>query len=91
MQSEAEQRSRAETAEASLAQARARLANATAVRQASTCSIQRAISKLARNPAVVKKLVLVCHPDKCPDSLSESATELFRFVQSIRREKERGE
>ena len=38
-----------------------------------------------------RRAALVCHPDKCPDSLSESATELFRFVQSIRSEKERGE
>ena len=46
--------------------------------------LEKAIAKLARNPVIVKKLVLVCHPDKCPSEVSDSATELFRFLQSIR-------
>eukprot|EP00966_Prymnesium_polylepis_P041518 963632-Prymnesium_polylepis.1 len=46
--------------------------------------LEKAIVKLARNPVVVKKLVLVCHPDKCPSDVSDSATELFRFLQKIR-------
>eukprot|EP00966_Prymnesium_polylepis_P304279 7030333-Prymnesium_polylepis.2 len=89
MQSEAEQRLRAKSAEASLAQVQAQLAKATVARRASSASLglERAIRKLARNPAVAKKLVLVLHPDKCPASLSESAAELFRFVQSIREER----
>eukprot|EP00966_Prymnesium_polylepis_P163621 3782544-Prymnesium_polylepis.1 len=46
--------------------------------------LEKAIAKLARNPVVVKKLVLVCHPDKCPKEVSESATELFRFLQAMK-------
>jgi len=89
MQSEAEQRLRAQNAEASLAQVQAQLAKATIARQGSRSSLglERAIRKLARNPTVVKKLVLILHPDKCPASLSESAAELFRFVQGIREER----
>ena len=89
MKSEAEQRLRAQNAEASLAQVQAQLAKATIGRQASRSSLglERAIRKLARNPTVVKKLVLILHPDKCPASLSESAAELFRFVQRIREER----
>lgn len=89
MQSEAEQRVRAKNAEASLAQVQAQLAKATVARRASSASLglERAIRKLARNPAVAKKLVLVLHPDKCPASLSESAAELFRLVQGIREER----
>jgi type III secretion system FlhB-like substrate exporter len=58
----------------------------TAKRQSAATNrpLEKAIVKLARNPVVVKKLVLVCHPDKCPEEVSESATELFRFLQGIR-------
>ena len=85
MKSEAAQRERAEKAEISLAQAEARLANMAAKRQSGTNRpLEKAIVKLALNPVVVKKLVLVCHPDKCPSELSESAGELFRFLQSVR-------
>ena len=85
MKSEAAQRERAEKAEISLAQAEARLANVAAKRQSGTNRpLEKAIVKLALNPVVVKKLVLACHPDKCPSEVSDSATELFRFLQSIR-------
>ena len=84
MESDAAQRERAEKAEKRLAQTEARLAEMATKRQSATRPLERAIAKLARNPVVVKKLVLVCHPDKCPKELSESATELFRFLQSIR-------
>ena len=85
MDSEAELRVRAEKAEKRLAQAEARLAEMTAKRQSGiNRPLEKAIMKLARNPVVVKKLVLVCHPDKCPSEVSDSATELFRFLQSIR-------
>ena len=77
MESDAAQRERAEKAEK-------RLAEMATKRQSATNHLERAIMKLARNPVVVKKLVLVCHPDKCPKDVSESATELFRFLQSIR-------
>jgi len=85
MESDAAQRERAEKAEKRLAQTEARLAEMATKRQSATNHpLERAIMKLARNPVVVKKLVLVCHPDKCPKDVSESATELFRFLQSIR-------
>ena len=85
MESEAAQRERAERAEISLAQAEARLASVAAKRQSGTNRpLEKAIVKLALNPVVVKKLVLACHPDKCPSEVSDSATELFRFLQSIR-------
>lgn len=90
VKSEAEQRSRAQNAEASLVQLQARLAKAAVARQASSSSLEKAIRKLARNPKVVKKLVLVCHPDKCPSEVTDSASELFRYLQSIR-EKDAGE
>ena len=83
MESDAAQRERAEKAEKRLAQTEARLAEMATKRQSATNHLERAIMKLARNPVVVKKLVLVCHPDKCPKDVSESATELFRFLQSI--------
>ena len=84
-ESEAGQRERAERAEKSLVQAEARLASMAAKRQsAANRPLEKAIMKLARNPVVVKKLVLVCHPDKCPKEVSESATELFRFLQTMR-------
>eukprot|EP00966_Prymnesium_polylepis_P207108 4797377-Prymnesium_polylepis.1 len=67
MESEVVQRERAENAEKRLAQAEARLAEMAAKRQSvSNRPLERAIMKLARNPVVVKKLVLVVHPDKCP-------------------------
>ena len=84
IESDAAQRERAENAEKRLAQTEARLAEMATKRQSATNHLERAIMKLARNPVVVKKLVLVCHPDKCPKDVSESATELFRFLQSIR-------
>jgi chromosome segregation ATPase len=87
MDSEVAQRERAENAEKRLAQAEARLAEMAAKHQKHSETnrpLEKAITKLARNPVVVKKLVLVCHPDKCPRDVSDSATELFRFLQSIR-------
>eukprot|EP00966_Prymnesium_polylepis_P111119 2570455-Prymnesium_polylepis.1 len=85
MESEEAQRVRAETAEKRLAQAEAHLAEMAAKRQGATNRpLEKAIVKLARHPVVVKQLVLVCHPDKCPSEVSDSAGELFRFVQSIR-------
>ena len=86
MESDAAQRERAEKAEKRLlAQTEARLAEMATKRQSATNHpLEKAIMKLARNPVVVKKLVLVCHPDKCPSEVSDSATELFRFLQSIR-------
>jgi chromosome segregation ATPase len=47
-------------------------------------SIHSAFQKLTRNPAVAKRIAAACHPDKCPKELSDVATELFRWVQSIR-------
>ena len=84
MESEAELRVRAEQAEKGRAHAEERLAEMATKRQSATRPLERAIAKLARNPVVVKKLVLVCHPDKCPSEVSDSAHELFRFLQSIR-------
>eukprot|EP00966_Prymnesium_polylepis_P309883 7159934-Prymnesium_polylepis.1 len=85
MESEEAQRVRAEMAEKRLAQAEERLAEMAAKRQGATNrSLEKAIVKLAKNPVVVKKLVLVCHPDKCPKEVSDSATELFRFLQTMR-------
>ena len=50
--------------------------------------IHTAIQKLTQSPAVAKRIAAACHPDKCPKELSEVASELFRFVQSMR-ERER--
>ena len=85
LRSEAEQRDRAERAEERLTQAEARLALLAPKRRCS-CGrrVERALRRLARNPAVAKKLVLACHPDKCPAALSDSATELFRLLQRVR-------
>ena len=47
-------------------------------------SVHSAFQKLTRNPAVAKRIAAACHPDKCPKELSDVATQLFRFVQSIR-------
>ena len=47
-------------------------------------SLHSAFQKLTRNPAVAKRIAAACHPDKCPKELSDVATQLFRWVQSIR-------
>ena len=47
-------------------------------------SIHSALQKLTHSPAVAKRIAAACHPDKCPKELSSVATELFRWVQSIR-------
>ena len=47
-------------------------------------SIHAAIQKLTLSPAVAKRIAAAIHPDKCPRELCDSATELFRYVQSIR-------
>ena len=90
--SEAALRERAVKAEKRLAQAEAHIASMAAKRGSGSATnrsatnhpLEKAIAKLARNPTVVKKLVLVVHPDKCPSEVSDSATELFRFLQKIR-------
>jgi len=46
--------------------------------------VELALRRLARNPAIAKKLILAVHPDKCPAALSDSATELFRLVLRVR-------
>ena len=45
--------------------------------------IHSALQKLTHSPAVAKRIAAACHPDKCPPELSDVATQLFRFVQSI--------
>jgi hypothetical protein len=84
LRSEAEQRDRAERVEERLAQAEARLA--LPPKRQCSCSrrVELALRRLARNPAVAKKLVLAVHPDKCPAALSDSATDLLRLVQRVR-------
>ena len=47
-------------------------------------SIHSALQKLTHSPAVAKRIAAAFHPDKCPKELSSVATELFRWVQSIR-------
>ena len=47
-------------------------------------SIHSALQKLTHSPAVAKRIAAAFHPDKCPKELSGVATELFRWVQSIR-------
>ena len=47
-------------------------------------SLHSAFQKLTRNPAVAKRIAAACHPDKCPKELSDVATQLFRWVQSVR-------
>jgi hypothetical protein len=47
-----------------------------------------ALQKLTRSPAMAKHIAAACHPDECPSELSEAASELFRFVQSIREDNE---
>eukprot|EP00966_Prymnesium_polylepis_P196048 4543296-Prymnesium_polylepis.1 len=67
MESDAAQRERAEKAEKGRAHAEARLAEMATKRQgAPNRPLEKAIMKLARNPVIVKKLVLVVHPDKVP-------------------------
>jgi predicted transcriptional regulator len=43
-----------------------------------------AIRKLTRDPSTGKRLAVACHPDKVPAKLNDSASELFRFLQTIR-------
>ena len=43
-----------------------------------------AIEKLAKSPAVGKRLAAACHPDKVPAECNDLAVELFRFVQGVR-------
>jgi len=43
-----------------------------------------AIRKLAKSPAVGKRLAAACHPDKAPPELNLVAAELFRLVQDMR-------
>ena len=47
-------------------------------------NIHAAFQRLTNNPAVTKRIAAVVHPDKCPKELSDVASELFRFVQSVR-------
>ena len=47
-------------------------------------SMHSALHKLTHSPAVAKRIAAAFHPDKCPKELSGVATELFRWVQSIR-------
>ena len=46
--------------------------------------ILSAIRKLAKSPAVGKRLAAACHPDKAPPELNLVAAELFRLVQDMR-------
>ena len=46
--------------------------------------ILSAIRKMAKNPAVGKRLAAACHPDKAPPELNLVAAELFRLVQDMR-------
>jgi hypothetical protein len=55
------------------------------LRAESKCKGQHiALAKLTRSPAVAKRIAAACHPDKCPSELSDVATQLFHWVQSIR-------
>ena len=47
-------------------------------------SMHFALQKLTHSPAVAKRIAAACHPDKCPKELSDVATQLFRWIQSIR-------
>lgn len=42
------------------------------------------MAQMACSKGVIKRIAAACHPDKCPKELSDVATQLFRFVQSIR-------
>ena len=85
LRSEVEQRDRAERAEECLTQAEARLA-VLAPKRRCACGrrVELALRRLARSPAVAKKLMLAVYPDKCPAALSDSATDLLRLVQRVR-------
>ena len=84
LRSEAEQRDRAERAEERLTQAEARLALLPKRQCACGRRVELALRRLARSPAVAKKLVLAVNPDKCLAALSDSATDLLRLVQRVR-------
>ena len=43
-----------------------------------------AIRKMAKSPAVGKRLAAACHPDKAPPELNLVAAELFRLLQDMR-------
>ena len=47
------------------------------------CAVS-AISKLAKNKTIGRRLAAAVHPDKFPDELSEAASDLFKFVQTLR-------
>jgi hypothetical protein len=43
-----------------------------------------AIRKMAKSPAMGKRLAAACHPDKAPPELNLVAAELFRLLQDMR-------
>ena len=47
-------------------------------------NIHAAFQRLTQSPAVAKRIAAACHPDKCPKEMYDVASELFRFVQSVR-------
>ena len=55
-----------------------------AQREASDSGLVSAIKKLAKSPAVGKRLAAACHPDKVPVECNKLAVELFKFVQGVR-------
>ena len=55
-----------------------------AQREASDSGLVSAIKKLAKSPAVGKRLAAACHPDKVPVECNKRAVELFNFVQGVR-------
>ena len=55
-----------------------------AQREAPDSGLASAIKKLAKSPAVGKRLAAACHPDRVPTEMSDACTELFRFVQGMR-------
>ena len=59
-----------------------------AKRESSGVNTMKAIKKLTLNHSVGKRLAAVVHPDKVPTELSESASELFQFLQTIRESSE---
>ena len=59
-----------------------------AAKRGSGVNTMRAIKKLTLNHSVGKRLAAVVHPDKVPTELSESASELFQFLQTIRESSE---
>ena len=46
--------------------------------------LSSSIKLMAKSRLVGKRLAAACHPDKVPPELSADASQLFRFVQSIR-------